>query len=265
MEIKTAYGFAKKGLISKLFFIYQKIIIIAFLIVLWELLAHFSDSIYFSSLLTVGKEFNKMIASGELAKHIGTSLKISVIGLVIGQCLAIPVGALLGWYEKAYNYLDPLLTIARNTSILAILPLFVLFLGIGDTSKIAIIVWATFFPTMLNTMQGVKHADVLLIKLARSMCVSNLGLFSKVILPSASPYITAGFRQSAGIALLVIVGAEMLGARYGIGYMIFQAQKSYLIPKMYVGIITIAALGVIVNWLCTKMEQRLMTWQEKTN
>jgi NitT/TauT family transport system permease protein len=86
----------------------------------------------------------------------------------------------------------------------------------------------------------------------------------KVVLPSASPYITAGFRQAAGIALLVIVGAEMVGARYGIGYMIFQAQKSYLIPKMYVGILTIAVLGIVVNVLCTKLERELIKWHEKS-
>jgi NitT/TauT family transport system permease protein len=244
-------------------FWYQKSIIIILLVVLWEVLSHTSDSISFPSLLTIGEEFGKLIASGELAKHVGTSLKISAIGLVIGQALAIPVGALLGWYEKAYNYLDPLLTLMRNTSILAILPLFVLFLGIGDISKIAIIVWGTFFPTMINTMQGVKHTDATLIRSAQSMGVGNLGLFVKVVLPSASPYIMAGFRQAAGIALLVIVGAEMIGARYGIGYMIFQAQKSYLIPKMYVGIITMAILGIVVNALCSKLERELIKWQEK--
>ncbi|MDR1570914.1 MAG: ABC transporter permease [Clostridiales Family XIII bacterium] len=258
-------GIGKKGIVPKLFLGYQKSVIIILLIVFWELLSRISPSIYISSIPEIVQEFGKLGASGELGKHIGTSLKISVIGLLIGQVLAIPIGALLGWYEKAYNYLDPLLTLMRNTSILAILPLFVLFLGIGDVSKIAIIIWATFFPTMLNTMQGVRHTDATLIRSAQSMGVGNIGLFAKVVLPSASPYITAGFRQAAGIALLVIVGAEMLGARYGIGYMIFQAQKSYLIPKMYVGIITMAVLGIVVNGLCSKLERELIKWQEKSH
>ncbi|MDR0851948.1 MAG: ABC transporter permease [Clostridiales Family XIII bacterium] len=242
---------------------YQNSVIIVALIALWFVLAHFMDSMYVPSPLKVLNEFGKLIASGELFKHIGTSLKIAFIGLLIGQVLAIPLGALLGWYSKAYRYLDPILTVLRNTSILAILPLFVLFLGIGDLPKIAIIAWGTFFPTFINTLQGVKTVDPILIRSAQSMGIGNLGLFFKVVLPAASPYITSGFRQAASVALLVIVGAEMIGARYGIGYMVFVAQKAYMVSKMYVGIITIAILGVVVNYLVERLERYVIRWQEK--
>jgi NitT/TauT family transport system permease protein len=249
--------------LAKLYVVFQKSIIIVSLLVIWEILANISDTIFIPSLRVIANEFGRLIASGELPRHIGSSLRISFLGLVIGMALAIPIGALLGWFADVYNFLDPLFTVMRNTSTLAVLPLFALFLGIGDISKIAIIAWATFFPTLINTMQGVRTVDPTLIRAAQSMGVRGGGLFGKVILPSGLPYILAGFRQSTGIALLVIVGAEMLGARWGIGYMIFAAQSAYLIPKMYVGVLTIAILGVVVNGLCSKLETSLLKWQEK--
>jgi NitT/TauT family transport system permease protein len=243
---------------------YQNSIIIILLVILWGIMAYFSTSMYVPTLPAIAQEFGALIQSGELAKHIGSSLRIAVLGLVLSQVLAIPIGALLGWYTKVARYIDPLLTVMRNTSILALLPLFVLFLGIGDVSKIAIITWGCFFPTMINTLQGVKTVDPILVQSARSMGISNIALFFKVVLPAASPYITAGFRQAAGISLLVIVGAEMIGARFGMGYMIFTAQKNYQVPKMYVGIITIAVIGVVVNYLVERLERYIIRWQEKT-
>jgi len=242
---------------------YQKTVVIAALVVLWIIVPLFIDNIYVPSLLVVLKEFGALIASGELFKHIGASLKIAFIGLFIAEALAIPLGVLIGWFKKVDAYLDPLLQVMRNTSILAILPLFVLFLGIGELSKIAIIVWGCFFPTLINTIQGVKTTDLNLIRSAQSMGISNLGLFVKVVIPAASPYILAGFRLSAGIALIVLVGAEMVGAFYGIGFMIFNAQHAYMIPRMYVGILTLAILGVLVNLLSTKLENGLLSWQER--
>jgi NitT/TauT family transport system permease protein len=242
--------------------IYRKSIVIIVLIVLWIVIPLFINTLYVPSLLTVLEEFGTLLTSGELIRHILASLKIAVIGLLISEAIAIPLGVLIGWYKKLDAYLDPLLQVMRNTSILAILPLFVLFLGIGDISKIAIIIWGCFFPTLINTIQGTKNVDPNLIRSAQSMGISNAGLFFKVVIPGASPYILAGFRLSASIALIVLVGAEMVGATYGVGFMIFNAQHSYMIPKMYVGIITLAIIGVLVNLLSTKMETRLLRWQE---
>jgi NitT/TauT family transport system permease protein len=242
--------------------IYRKTIVIAVIIALWIVIPLFLDNLYVPSLLTVVKEFGSLVESGELLRHILASMKIAAIGLLISEAVSIPLGVLIGWYKKLDTYLDPLLQVMRNTSILAILPLFVLFLGIGEVSKIAIIIWGCFFPTLINTIQGTKNVDPNLIRSAQSMGISNLGLFFKVVIPGASPYILAGFRLSASIALIVLVGAEMVGATNGVGFMIFNAQHSYMIPKMYVGIITLAIIGVLVNLLSTKMENRLLRWQE---
>jgi NitT/TauT family transport system permease protein len=101
-----------------------------------------------------------------------------------------------------------------------------------------------------------------LINLAKSMNISRSGLFWQVILPGALPYILAGVRLSAGVSLIVVVGAEMIGARYGLGYMIFNYQHNYMVPYMYVGILTLAIIGVLVNWFFVTLENRLLIWQE---
>jgi NitT/TauT family transport system permease protein len=207
--------------------------------------------------------FRVLIVKGELALDILYSLRVSFTGLALASVLAISLGLLLGWFKRIERYLDPVLQIMRNTPVLALLPLFLLFLGIGNTSKIAVVMWASLFPILLNTIQGVKNADANLIRSAQSMGVKNFGLLFKVILPAASPFILAGFRLSASVSLLVIVAAEMLGAQYGLGFMIFNYQLAYDVPKMYVGILTLSAIGVSLNFSLVQLEKRLTAWQEK--
>jgi ABC-type nitrate/sulfonate/bicarbonate transport system, permease component len=244
--------------------IYQKTIVIAILLLLWLIIPNFVHNMYLPSLVDILNAYAGMIQTGELFQHIGSSLFRAFIGLVIAEIIAIPGGVLLGWFPKAEKYFDPLLQIIRNTAVLSILPLFVLTLGIGETSKIAIVIWGTFFPSLLNTFEGVKNVDPLLIRSARSMGISNFGLLRKVVIPGALPFILTGLRLSAGVSLLVLVGAEMLGADHGLGYMIFYYEQAFLIPKMYVGILTLMIIGVLVNFLLVLLERRLTRWQEKS-
>jgi NitT/TauT family transport system permease protein len=224
----------------------------------------FYDNMYVPSLLTVLAELWKTILSGELVLNAFTSLKVCFVGLLAGTIAGIALGLLLGWFKKAEMYLDPFFQVMRNTSTLALLPLFVLLFGVGDLSKILLIMWGTFFPMLINTTQGVKNADPVLIRSARSMAVSNAELFFKVVLPAASPYILSGFRLSAGVSLIVVVGAEMLGAYHGLGRMVFFSSTNYFISKMYAAIIVLAILGVVINALTSRLEDDLTKWQDKS-
>jgi NitT/TauT family transport system permease protein len=167
----------------------------------------------------------------------------------------------MGWFQKLEEYLDPLLQIFRNTSVLALFPVFILVFGLGELSKSAIVFWGCIWPSLLNTISGVKGVDPLLIKSARSMGISVLKLFQKVILPAALPEIMTGIRLSAGVAIIILVAAEMLGATRGLGYFIFYAQQKYAIPDMYAGIVTISILGVLINFLLVKLENRIAAWK----
>jgi NitT/TauT family transport system permease protein len=262
--IKPSKG--KKG-VNIAFFVFKRVIVIAVLLVIWWVgpLYMENPNMYIPSLKTVIEEFGRVVANGEFAENVFASLGISLASFLISTAISVPVGVLLGWYKSFEEYLDPLLTFLRNMPIMAVLPLFVLLFGTGSSAKIIVLVWATFFPTMINTVQGVKSADPTLIRSAQSMAVGPIGILTKVIIPSASPYIIAGLRLSAGITLLVVIAAELLGARYGIGFQINRASSAYMIPKMYVYILTISIIGVVVNGLLLRLEKRLMHWRETPN
>ncbi|MDR1496126.1 MAG: ABC transporter permease, partial [Clostridiales Family XIII bacterium] len=245
------------------FVAYKKSIVIIGLVVVWLIVPNYVHSMFVPPLASVLEAGRELAVTGKLWLHTIASLKVAFVGLAISTVIAVPLGVLLGWFKTVEDYIDPVFQIMRNTSILAILPLFLLIFGVGDISKYAIVIWACLPPTLINTIQGVKNADPVLIRSARSMGIGTPGLFLKVVMPSAMPFILAGFRLSAGIALIVLVGAEMLGARYGLGFMIYNFMHAYMIPDMYVGILMLAIIGIIVNAVLVRAENYLTRWQEK--
>ncbi|MGP3911682.1 ABC transporter permease [Nonomuraea sp. 10N515B] len=175
--------------------------------------------------------------------------------------LAIPLGLLIGWYRPVSDFLVPLLELFRNTSAVALLPVFTLILGIGETTKIVFVLYACSWPILLNTISSVRTVEPLLIKSARSMGLGPVRLFQKVILPAAVPTIFTGARLAGAYSILVLLFAEMVGAKAGLGYLILDTQSSFRIPDMYAGIITISVLGLLFNLLLVAVERRFSTWR----
>jgi NitT/TauT family transport system permease protein len=198
--------------------------------------------------------------SGELWADIKISMQRSLTGFGIAIGVGVPLGLLIGWYPLAAELLNPVLTIFLNTAAIALLPVFTLILGIGETSKVSIIVYASIWPVLYNTIGGVRGVDPLLIKSARSLGVGQLRLFQKVILPAAVPTIFTGVRLAGAASILVLITTEMVGAKAGLGYLIINAQFNFQIPQMYAGIITVSAAGVLFNALLTALERRFSTW-----
>ncbi len=242
-----------------------KVLAISLFLFLWEIIPRLSlvDRMYLPPFSEVIAAFIKLVFSGDLFIHIGSSLKRSVTGLFIAVIIAIPLGIFIGWFKKFEKIIDPLLQVFRNTSTLALFPVFILVFGLGELSKVAIILWGTLWPTLLNTISGVKSVDPLLIKSAKSMGASNFVLFRKVVLPAAVPSIITGFRLSAATSILVLVAAEMLGANSGLGFLIFYSEQKYDIAEMYSGILMISVLGVMINYLIVALERRLLVWKEQ--
>lgn len=245
--------------------ILERVLGIVLVLLVWELAPRLEliDSFLLPPFSEVIQSLFKITASGEIFKHFSVSISRSVTGFFIGIAIAIPLGIFMGWYSKLEEVVDPLVQACRNSSVLALYPVFLLFFGLGETSKMAIIIWGTIWPSLLNTISGVKNTDPLLIKAARSMGVSKLTLLYKVIAPSALPSILTGVRLSAASSILVLVAAEMIGANAGLGFMIFYFQERYAVPEMYAGIITMSLLGVTVNYLLVALEKRLTGWKEK--
>lgn len=232
---------------------------------LWELgptyLASDSTRVFLPPLHEVLAAGAGLIANGQLQTHIAASLVRSTAGFAIAVALGVSLGLVIAWYRPLNSFLNPLLELFRNTAALALLPVFTLLLGIGEESKITIVAFAAFFPVLLNTIAGVRTVDPLLVRAARSLGLGSLALFRKVILPSAVPTIFTGIRMAGTSAILVLIAAEMVGAKAGLGYLITNAQSSFLIPQMYAGILTVSLLGLLVNVLLVAAERHFSRWR----
>ncbi|MFE5286111.1 ABC transporter permease [Nocardia sp. NPDC056611] len=238
-------------------------VVIAAFLAVWEAAPRLGlvDEVFLPPFSTVVSAGLELIRNGQLWEHVSTSLTRSLIGFAIALVTAIPVGVAIAWYRPVAEFLNPVLELFRNTAALALLPVFILILGIGETSKIALVVYAGFFPILLNTISGVRTVDPLLVKSAVSLGFSPLRLFQKVILPAAVPSIFTGIRMAASGSILVLIAAEMFGARAGLGYLITAAQQNFQIPDMYAGIVAIAVVGLTYNGVLVAIERRLSRWR----
>ncbi|NKX93919.1 ABC transporter permease [Sanguibacter hominis ATCC BAA-789] len=236
--------------------------ILAFLS-LWEVAPRVGlvDPVFLPSLSTVLAAFGELATSGELTKHVTASLGRAGVGFGIALATSIPVGIAIGWYRPVAELLTPILELFRNTAALALLPVFILILGIGETSKIALVVYACSFPILLTTISGVRTVDPLLVKSARSLGLPPVPLFWHVVLPAAVPTIFTGVRMAGSASILVLIAAEMIGAKAGLGFLITYTQYNFQIPEMYAGIIVIALTGLAINGVLLTIERRLSRWR----
>lgn len=202
-----------------------------------------------------------MARDGELWRQVRPSLIRIVSGFGLAVVVGIPLGTIIAWYRSVREIATPVLEIFRNTAPLAILPVFVLVLGIGETSKIVIVCYACLFPIVLNTVSGIAHVDQQLLRTARVLGLSPVKTFAQVALPAALPTIFTGVRIAGAASVLVLIAAEMVGATAGLGYFINYAQMNYLIPQMYAAILTTTLLGLVVNYGLIWLERRFSRWR----
>jgi NitT/TauT family transport system permease protein len=238
------------------------IAIVVFL-ALWEIAPRVGlvDEVFLPPFSTVVEAFADLVGSGELWQHVSASLSRALIGFFVAVVIAIPLGIAIAWYRPVSDFLNPILELFRNTAALALLPVFILILGIGEESKIALVIYACTFPILLNTISGVRTVDPLLIKSASSLGLSPVRLFQKVVLPAAVPTIFTGIRMAAASSILVLIAAEMVGAKAGLGYLITASQFNFQIPNMYAGIVAISVLGLSLNAVLVLIERRLSRWR----
>ncbi|GGF13114.1 ABC transporter permease [Williamsia phyllosphaerae] len=243
----------------------RSIAIVAFLL-LWEYAPRLGwvDPTFLSPFSEVVRAWWGLATSGELWSNVQASLTRSLSGFAIAIVVAVPVGLLIAWYRHIEEVFSPLFAIFLNTAAVALLPVFTLVLGIGETSKIAIIAYASFWPVLYNTIGGAKNVDPLLIRSARSFDIGSLALFRKVILPAALPTIFTGIRLAGAASILVLITTEFVGAKAGLGYLISSSQFNFQIPQMYAGILTVATIGVAFNYLLVAIERRFSRWRPAT-
>jgi NitT/TauT family transport system permease protein len=238
--------------------VFKRTVAIAAFLVLWEVaprvgLVNRTFLIPFSEAV---RSIVELAKDGQLWDNTRVSLTRALSGFAIAILVAVPLGLLIGWYRRLAEILNPLLEVFRNTAVLAILPVFTLLLGIGETSKVTIVVYACVWPILLNTVSAVRAVDPTLVKSARSLSVSPVRLFQKVILPASVPTVFTGIRMAGSASILVLIAAEMVGAKDGLGFLINSSQQNFDIPAMYAGIITISVIGLAFNQLLVAVERR---------
>ena len=202
------------------------------------------------------------IAGGAMLDDIAISLQRSGLAFASAVIVAIPLGLFMGQVRVVETALDPILQLFRQTSALAVYPVFILLLGLGEASKVFVIFWATLFPLLLSTIGGVKEVDPKLIEMARVYGASRLTIFRRVVLPGAVPLIFVGLRLSATTALLLLIASEMIGANKGVGFLVMNAQYNFQIPLMFAAIFLLALLGLIANYALALLQRRLCRWSD---
>ena len=201
--------------------------------------------------------FAAMVLNGELFVHIGASMRRVISAWLLAASVAIPLGLAMGRIRTVERRIDPFIELFRPISPLAWIPMSILWFGIGEGGKIFILFIGTFFPTLLNTIAGVKGVDPVLIRAGQVLgCKNEAVLFRKVILPAALPNIVVGLRLSFGIGWAVIIAAELVAARSGLGFLIADGMEILRSDRVLVGMVVIALLGVVFDTVFRLLNRR---------
>jgi len=205
--------------------------------------------------------FQELVNSGLLWKHLTASLGRLIPGWIIGSFLGISVGLAIGLFSLARAGLSPLVSAIFPIPKIALLPLFIIWFGIGEGSKVATILFGTFFPTVITTYGGVDNVDRSLIRMGQSFGLTWWSIVWKIILPGAMPAILSGFRISASIAIILLVAAEMIGAEFGIGAYVLMAGSLMATDQLIAGVAILSAMGLTVAWLIGRLEKYILRWR----
>ena len=205
--------------------------------------------------------FQELYTSGLLFKHLLPSLSRLLVGAFIGVTIGVWVGVLIGLFSMIRSGMVPLVAAIFPIPKIALLPLFVIWFGIGEGSKYALIAFGTFTPTVVATYGAVDNVDRTLIRMGQSFGLSWFSIVRKIVLPGAMPGILSGLRISLAIAIILLVAAEMLGAEYGIGAYILEAGSLYDLERLFAGVIILSLLGVVMSAVIGFFERRLLDWR----
>jgi NitT/TauT family transport system permease protein len=235
--------------------------VLAFLL-LWELLPRLEliNPFFTSSPSRILVAAQWLFAHG-FWKDIGVSLQEFAIGMGLAVLFSLPIGLALGWYRRINAMFEPFITVLNATPRVALIPLIILWLGIGIASKIAAVFLGAFFPLVVNLMAGVKTVDDTLLKCARSFGANDGQVIKTLVMPTCVPFYIAGMRLALGRGLVGVVVGEMLASTAGIGHMMTLASSSFQMDKMFVGLILLAIFGYLLTELLKLLETKYESWR----
>lgn len=245
-------------------FLIRAITIPIIILIIWQLAGVFGlvSKTVLPTPLDIFLAFQELIKTGELFGHLSISVFRAAAGFFIGGSLGIILGTIVGFSTRSEQYLDPSVQMLRTVPHLVVAPLFVLWFGFGETSKVLLIADGAFFPLYVNAFLGIRGVDSKLFDVARVLEFSKRKLITKLILPAALPNLLLGARLSLGVAWVSLVVAELMGSTEGIGYMIMDARQFSNTDIVFVGIIIFAFVGKFSDSLVRLLEVKFLRWRD---
>jgi len=229
---------------------------------LWEFVGRVlvKNSLFLATPWQTALALVQLWQEGALQHHAWVSGQEFVIGFAIAVALGIPIGLATAASRRTAAAVNPWVSGLYATPIIALAPLVILWFGIGIWSKVVVVISLVIFPVIINTEAGVRNADRQLVEAVRSFGASQMQIFMKVSLPCALPFILAGLRLGVGRGLIGVVVGELFGARAGLGYLIIQSAEIFNMPKLFAGVVVLAAAGIVLTAAFQALERRLVPW-----
>jgi NitT/TauT family transport system permease protein len=211
----------------------------------------------------VAARFWELLIGGRLLADMWMSTQRVFLGVSSGIVLAVPVGFILGWYREVRRFIDPVINFFRALPPIALIPLVIVYFGIGESAKIAILFYASFFAGVIVMYEGVAQISPIFIRVAKTLGATDAEVFRKVILPLAVPHILTALRVSLGVAWATLVASELIAAQQGLGALIQNASAFFQLDIIYVGIICIGVIALVMDLLLRAASRRLVAWQDR--
>lgn len=238
------------------------IAVFAALLLLWEFSSRSSPALqnYFPPLSRVVRALFQLSLARELFGHLVATLGRFLGGYLLAAAVAVSLGIILGYFRLAYSLLEVLIELLRPMPSVAIIPVAILLLGIGNSMMVAVTVYACAWPILINTIDGVKNIDRTLIDTGRTFGLGRWKILRRIVIPAAAPYIMTGLRISLSIALILVTTSEMVVGTSGLGFFILDEERSLHPGNVYAGIVVVALLGYALNRFFIAVEAKAMAW-----
>jgi ABC-type nitrate/sulfonate/bicarbonate transport system permease component len=240
-----------------------RVSVLVALLVIWQVLTTINTSPYFPTFTTTTDRLVRawLLNPQALTTHLIPSVGRLLAGWSLAIVLGIGIGTLIGMSATARDYLDPIVQFLRAIPPPALIPLFIVLLGIGDSMKVAMITFGVIWPILLNTIDGVRSVETLQLDTGRAFRIGLRDRLVRIVLPSAAPKIFAGLRISLSIAVILMVISEMIATINGVGFTIVQAQRTFRLVDMWAGIVLLGIIGYGLNLGLAVIERRVLHWQ----
>jgi NitT/TauT family transport system permease protein len=232
------------------------------LLLVWEATARMEwvNPLIVPSLSRIVRTFAELLWTGQIPLQISASLKRAAVGYLLAALVFIPMGLFMGLFERFHRALEVVVEMVRPVPPPVVIPVAMLFFGLEDEMKIFVIFFSCAWPILLNTVDGVKNIDRVLLHTARTFGLPQRSIIWQVILPASLPQIMTGLRVSLPIMLILVVISEMVGSTDGIGYFILDSQRRFRVAQMYAGMLALAVLGYTLNVLFNLLHRWLLGW-----